>query len=68
MAVCIKCKSPEYGRWRFCAHGPYEPVCLEHDIELNRIALQFRFPRSWEEKLATYERKVRAEVKKKGPE
>lgn len=54
MAKCVKCGQPEYARWHFCSHGPEEPVCIDCDIELNKLALKFRFPRTWEKKLHAY--------------
>lgn len=59
MARCVKCGGPEYARWHFCSHGKAEPVCIDCDVELNRIALQFRFPRSWEKKLKAYIRETK---------
>lgn len=56
MTACIKCGSPAYWYWRVCSDGPLEPICAECDLELNRLALVWRYGDTAEaaEKLAVY--------------
>ena len=42
---CFKCDGPGYAKWRVCADGAPRWVCLDHDIELNRLALTWAYGR-----------------------
>lgn len=54
MPKCFKCGAPGYWKWRICSDGPWRWVCRSCDLHLNKIALQWAFPRSWKKKLADY--------------
>jgi hypothetical protein len=54
---CRKHRLPKLYDWRICSHGPWEPVCEKCDLELNKIALKWRFPKSWKRRYEAYKRK-----------
>jgi hypothetical protein len=43
-AKCCKCGVPGFAEWRVCADGVYRVVCREHDLELNKIGLNWLHP------------------------
>jgi hypothetical protein len=60
---CYRCHAPAMFQWQICSDGNvYRPICLDCDIELNRLVLQFMGFPDWEKKIKTYERQKRASV------
>lgn len=52
---CFRCGSPAQFQWQICSDGnQYRPICLNCDIELNKLVLQFMGFPDWEEKLTKY--------------
>lgn len=43
-AKCCKCGAQGFAEWRVCADGVHRVVCREHDLELNRIGLEWLHP------------------------
>jgi len=58
---CIRCGSPALHQWNICSDGNnYRPICLDCDIALNRLVLEwFSHPRA-KELGDEYEAKQRA--------
>ena len=58
---CQRCEAPSVHQWQVCANGNrYLGVCLDCDIALNKVALEFmRVPDS-DALLAAYETEQRA--------
>ncbi len=38
---CARCGMPSHQQWRVCALGRWDGLCINCDIELNRIVLNF---------------------------
>jgi hypothetical protein len=58
---CSRCGQPSVHQWQVCANGNrWLGVCLDCDIELNRVALEFMRVPSAAELLSAYEAKARA--------
>jgi hypothetical protein len=60
MKRCAKHRRKAIYEWRICsAHGDaqWEGVCAECDLELNRIALQWRFPKTWKKRFEAYKQR-----------
>lgn len=39
---CTRCGKPSYHQWQVCANGRrFVGICLDCDIELNRVVLKF---------------------------
>lgn len=60
MSTCKKHRRPGLYKWRICSHGPWEPVCDICDLELNKIALKWRFPKTWKRRFEAYKRRETA--------
>lgn len=54
MDKCIKHRRKAIYKWRICSVGPWEGVCPECDLELNKIALKWRFPKTWKRRFDAY--------------
>jgi hypothetical protein len=54
MKKCFKCGAPAYAQWKICSIDRWRWVCKRHDVELNRLGLQWAHPRSWRKKLSAY--------------
>lgn len=62
MGRCFKCGGkPPYGEWRICSDGPWRKVCRECDLELNKMALRWAFPRDWRALWKAYRKKALSE-------
>lgn len=57
---CIKHRRKGTYQWRICAHGPWEWVCDQCDLELNKLALKWRFPKTWRRRYERYRQKMEA--------
>lgn len=59
---CFRCGKKPTQQWQICSDGnQYRPICVECDIELNRLALNFMGFNDIEEKMEKYERKMNEE-------
>ena len=52
---CVKCGLPAHQQWQICSDDNlYRPICLDCDIALNALVLEWiGFP-DWQEKLQRY--------------
>ncbi len=58
---CQRCKEPSVHQWQVCANGNrYLGVCLDCDIALNKVALEFMRVPDADALLAVYEQEQRA--------
>lgn len=58
---CVRCDARAVHQWQVCADGNvYRPLCLDCDIELNRLVLTWAGDPSASEKVAAYEAKQRS--------
>lgn len=55
---CIKHRREAIYKWRICSIDRWEGVCKECDLELNKIALKWRYPKTWRKRYEAYKRKV----------
>jgi len=55
---CKKHRRKGTYRWRICSHGPWEWVCDQCDLELNKLALKWRFPKTWRKRYERYRKKI----------
>jgi hypothetical protein len=55
---CFKHRRKAIARWHICSIGKWEPVCQQCDFELNKIALQWRYPKTWMRRYNAYREKV----------
>ena len=51
---CVKHKRRAAYVWRICSLSKDEGVCHECDLELNKLALKWRYPKSWKPKFEKY--------------
>lgn len=57
---CARCGAPSLHQWTICANGNrYLGVCLDCDIDLNRVALEFMRVPNADVLLAAYIEKVK---------
>lgn len=61
MDKCVKHRRKAFAKWQICSVGKWEPVCVQCDLELNMIALRWRYPKTWLRRYKAYEKKVREE-------
>lgn len=58
---CVRCESPARFQWNACSDGNlWRPLCLDCDIELNRMVLVWMNDPEAEQKAARYEQQKRA--------
>lgn len=50
-AVCV---------WAICSDGTDRGICGECDLDLNKMALKWAFPKTWRAKYAAYEKAMRS--------
>ncbi len=56
---CFRCGEPAQTQWQICAdHNQYRPVCIECDIDLNRLVLRFMGFKDWLRKIIKYRTKI----------
>jgi hypothetical protein len=56
---CTRCGEPAQTQWSICADGnKHRPVCLQCDIALNELVLQWMGFRDVDELIATYKKGV----------
>lgn len=42
---CIRCGAPALYQWNACSDGNFRPICLDCDVELNKLVMKwFRHP------------------------
>ena len=47
-------------QWKICSDGRWHYICTECDLELNKIGLQWAYPRTWKPKFEAYRKRVEA--------
>ncbi len=53
---CFRCKNKAVHQWQICSdHNQYRTICLDCDIELNKMVLVWMGFPDWEEKITSYE-------------
>jgi len=57
---CVKHRRKAIAKWHICSVEKWEPVCKQCDLELNMVALRWRFPKTWQRRYEAYKRKVSA--------
>lgn len=64
--ACVRCGKASFRQWQICANNRlYLTVCIDCDVELNRIALEFaRLPNA-EELLENYRKQQNARTNAK---
>lgn len=57
LKCCVKdCKQRAFTQWQICADGRiYRPVCVDHDVQINRIVLELMGVPDIEARMAAYE-------------
>jgi len=59
---CFRCGKQAVFQWQISTDGnQYRPICLECDIELNAMVLQWAGVPNWKEKLEVYKNKLRSD-------
>lgn len=58
--LCKKHRRPVKWFWKVCAIGKDEAVCDVCDLELNKIALKWRYPKTWRRRYEAYKRACEA--------
>lgn len=59
MKRCFKCgRKQVYAKWKICSIDEWRAVCKRCDVELNRLGLQWAYPRSWRKKLDAYKKQI----------
>ena len=57
---CVRCGRKAYGTWQACSDKrKHRPLCLDCDIELNKMVLKWMGFPDWESKIQSYENEVR---------
>jgi len=52
---CFRCGHPAYHQWQICAdNNLYRPLCLECDIALNKLVLEWFGFENVDKKIKTY--------------
>lgn len=59
-ARCIKHRRAAIAEWHICSTEKWEPVCRQCDLDLNKMALRWRYPKTWRKRYAAYEQKVKS--------
>jgi hypothetical protein len=60
---CCRCGAPANQQWQACANGRrYLPVCIECDIAINRMALEFMGFDRVDERIAMYAENLRGSL------
>ena len=59
---CVRCGRPATQQWQICSDGNlYRPICIDCDVELNRLVLEFiGFPHV-DDMIVAYQFKLRQE-------
>jgi len=58
---CIRCSNRAVHQWNVCADGNnFRPLCLDCDIALNVMVLQWMGDPEWKEKSNAYAQRARA--------
>lgn len=60
--ACVRCGGPPTQQWNICADGNvYRPICIECDIAINRLVLEFIGDPEAETKIEQYAARLREE-------
>lgn len=60
---CVRCGNPAQHQWNVCADGNrFRALCLDCDIALNRLVLEWANDPGAADKVARYEAEQRAKV------
>lgn len=52
---CVRCGEQAVHQWQVCADGnQYRPLCVECDIGLNKLVLQWMGFDDWQDKIEKY--------------
>lgn len=66
---CVRCASPALFQWQVCADNRiFRPLCLDCDIALNRLVLEWAGDPRWQMKCKKYEKQKRAEYSPNNPD
>lgn len=55
---CIKHRRKAIAKWHICSVEKWEPVCKQCDLELNKAALIWRYPKTWRRRFEAYKARV----------
>jgi len=56
---CARCGKPSVYQWRICSDGGrFRAICADCDIGLNKLVLQYMWPKAWKRKHAAYVKMV----------
>jgi hypothetical protein len=57
---CVRCGQPSLHQWQVCADGrKFRALCLDCDIALNRLVLEWANDPHWKSKCDAYELRAR---------
>lgn len=57
--ACVRCGDQAQFQWNACADGNlWRPICLECDVALNKLVLQWMGDSDWKEKVANYRKNL----------
>lgn len=60
--TCVRCGATPSQQWNICADGNvYRPICVECDIEINRLVLEFIGDPDVNPKIKRYAERLREE-------
>ena len=58
---CYRCGQPATQQWQICAdNNVFRPICVECDIELNELVLDFVKDKDAAKKIKKYARRMRS--------
>ena len=58
---CVRCGAPSVHQWQVCADSRvFRSLCLDCDIALNKLVLQWANDPNWREKCERYEQQERS--------
>lgn len=52
---CFRCENKAQFQWQICSDGnQFRPICLDCDVELNEMVLNFMGFKDWKEMIEKY--------------
>ena len=52
---CFRCENKAQFQWQICSDGnQFRPICLDCDVELNEMVLNFMVFKDWKEMIEKY--------------